>query len=473
VKPLFIGLILVVLAVIGMAFFYDYCSLWKMLPQGSHLWRQSDSWAMTLNFQQFKLHFLQPATYNLQAENGQVAGEFPLFYFIAAQTKHAGIVLRLMHSFIFISGIIATYFIAYYFLQRSLLSIWISILFFTSPLLVFYGNNFISDIPALSMSFLAWAIFLNQQQKNSALLFAFLFFAFATLLKASQLINYGILFIFLWKTKQLLFKHIILFLTLFIPISWYVYAKHYNTLHHDSYYFLSVFPVWKLSWYELGLGAWRMLVSWSDNYFWRPTSVVIIISCYFVFLHRNKLNQDLKTIIVSSLIFEIIYLVFFYQKMIGHEYYYAVFFIFFLFLIIGILKTYNLFHAENIFAHTALFLLLIPNFIFCVVKTEQKNQDAKYNIILADASFQQYLEKMGIKKLKTVVSLPDDSPNKTLSLIKRKGYTECNNYVKLLKEKKADYLILSDANWKLHPELQPYLVDSIGDFHGITIYQLR
>ncbi|HRB67738.1 MAG TPA: hypothetical protein PLO32_08090, partial [Chitinophagales bacterium] len=90
-------------------------------------------------------------TYNLQAENGQVAGEFPLFYFIAAQTKHAGIVLRLMHSFIFISGIIATYFIAYYFLQRSLLSIWISILFFTSPLLVFYGNNFISDIPALSM----------------------------------------------------------------------------------------------------------------------------------------------------------------------------------------------------------------------------------------------------------------------------------------------------------------------------------
>ncbi len=472
-KSTLTGLYILLVAVIAVCIFYNYPSMLHLLPQGSHLWRQADCMAMTQNYQQFNLPFLQPEIYNLQSVNGKVVGEFPVFYFMAAQFKNAAFALRLIHSVIFLAGILSTYFIAFYFLQRRFLSFVCSLLLFTSPLLVFYGNNFLSDVPALSFAFIGWSFFLYSNKKENMLMFllAFILFAFAALLKASEIISFVIAFIFLLKIKPFKIKLFIPFTFCILPLCWYFYAKNYNKTNHDTYYFLNVFPIWKVALHDIGLGIWRMTISLSKNYFWRPTSVFLIMSSYFLIRHWKKLDIELRILIGTSFLLAIIYLLLFYQKMIGHEYYYVPFYIFVLFGIIGLLKTYNLFHAENVFTHTLLFLCLIPNLIFCKIFVTEKLTDNLYNGYLSSDEMQDFLEKNGVTENKILISLPDDSPDKTLYQLKRKGYTEFNDYLSVLKDKKADYLLLSNNGFMYTKELKPYQI--IGNFNGITLYKLK
>jgi len=475
VKQTLIGFSLLLFAVIAISIFYGYPSMLQMLPQGSHIWRQSDCMAMTQNYQQFHLSFLQPATYNLQSTNGNVAGEFPLFYFIAAQFPNAALALRSIHSVIFLAGITSTYFIAFHFLQRRLLAAFCCIIMFTSPLLVFYGNNFLSDVPALSFAFIGWAIFLHayKNEKVFWIWISFCCFTFAALLKASEAINFMIAFVFMVKTKKTESKFFIPYSLFLIPVAWYFYAKSYNLNNHDTYYFLSVFPVWKLSFYDIGLGIWRMIVSNSNNYFWRPTAVVLILSVWFLIKNWKKLNTDLRILIFASLGFTIMYIVFFFQKMIGHEYYYVPFFIFALFGIIGLLKVYNFYHAENVFAHTLIFLCLWINIFYCKIFVAEKLTLPLYNGYLSSNGMQTFLEENGVDKNKIIISLPDETPNKTLYQLKRKGYTEFNDYESILKNKKADFLIIEKSFTKQHQALEPYLNDSIGNFNGFVFYKLK
>ncbi|MCB0508495.1 MAG: hypothetical protein KDD21_09360 [Bacteroidetes bacterium] len=471
-RSILLGAGIVLLAILALALYYDFTTMWTFLPKGSHIWRQADCFAMTLNYKQFHLPFFHPATYNLQSINGNVAGEFPLFYFIAAQFKHPAIALRVMHTIALFVGILSIYFIAFYFLRRRLLSVFCALLFFTSPLLIFYGNNFLSDVPALCFAFLGWAIFLFHQEKMSYIVLSFMLFAIASLLKASEIFHFSMVFFFLIINKKRNIKNYIPFVLCLLPIAWYIYAKRYNQQQHDTYYFLSVFPIWKLSIAEISLAIRRMCITWSKNYFWIPTLILLLFGAFKVFQHRHKLNADLKQILVISFVFVLVYILLFFEKMIEHEYYYTFFFVFFLFLTIAILKTYNCFQAENIFAHTLLFLFLISNIIFCNHFVKEKLSYNQYDTTTATDTFQQKLEQLGITEDKVVLSLPDISPNQSLSLMQRKGYTAFNEYATPLKNKKIDFVILIQTKWEQFPLLQPYAKDSIGTYGDITIYRL-
>lgn len=96
------SIVLLLITFVAIVLLYDFPALWQQLPQGSHLWRQADCWAMTENYQQFNLPFLKPEVYNLQAINGKSVGEFPLTYFIAAQFSNAVFALRFLHTFCFL-----------------------------------------------------------------------------------------------------------------------------------------------------------------------------------------------------------------------------------------------------------------------------------------------------------------------------------------------------------------------------------
>jgi len=481
VKQHQVAIFLLLIAILAIGIFYQYPMIWQLQPQGAHLWRQSDCMAMTQNYQQFHLFFLQPATYNLQSTNGNVAGEFPIFYYVAAQFPNSAFALRILHSMIFLSGIFATYFIAFYFLQRRLLSLFCSVLMFTSPLLVFYGNNFLSDVPALSFAIIGWAIFLHHYKKEHLfwLFSAFACFAFATLLKASEAIHFAIAFILIIKTRKPNLKLLLPFSLLIIPLFWYYYAKSYNKTNHDSYYFLSVFPIWKLSLQEIGLGVWRIVMSNSKNYFWRPTSILLVIGTYFLIKRKKKLGDELGVLILNSFIVTTLYVVFFYQKMIAHEYYYIPFFAFVLFGIIGLLKIYNAYHAENIFAHSFAYIFLIINIIYCKKFVEEKLTIPLCNGYLSSNEMQLFLEKNGVTKYKSIISLPDDTPNKTLYQLKRKGYTEFNkypedeNYRNLIKYHQADFLLVDSNYMSKHILIKSYLKDSIGSFKGFILYKIN
>jgi hypothetical protein len=354
-----------------------------------------------------------------------------------------------------------------------------SVFLFTSPLLVFYGNNFLSDVPALSFAFMGWAFFLNGYKKDNLffLCLSFFCFTFAALLKASEVMNLVIVMVYLIQFRKLnskpLFSFLFSLFSFLIICSWYFFAKSYNQQNHDTYYFLSVSPVWKLSAHEIGLGIWRMVVSNSRNYFWPPASILLLLSVYFLIKKIKKINKELKLLILSAFILNILYVIVFYQKMIGHEYYYIPFFVFVLFGIIGILKVYNSYHAENIFTHTFAYLFLVINIIYCKNFTAEKLTVPLYNGYLSSKEMQEFFEKNGVIKYKSVISLPDETTNKTLYQIKRKGFTGFNHYEAVLKNREADFLLADENFLKQQKKLQPFLKDSVGYFNGFVLYKLK
>ena len=467
------GLIILCISLIFIGWLYNYPTLLHLLPQGSHIWRQADCVAMAQNYQQYNLSFFQPQIYNLQADYGKAAGEFPILYYIAAQFTDVAFALRFIHTLIFAAGIIGVYFVALFFLQRQFLTLIACWIFCSSPLIVFYGNNFLSDAPALSFAILGWAFLLYGYKKQNFILsvFAFSCFTIAGLLKASEVLNFGFAFLFHLKFGRKNIKYFSLFILLLIPMAWYGYARQYNVLHHDKYYFLSIAPIWKLSLYNIGLGAWRMLFAQSNNYFWWPMRLLLLCSLYFVFKHHKKLDAELRFMLYASGLFTILYVLIFYEKMILHEYYYIYFYIFILFTIISILKTYNFYYAENVFSHAFIFLLIFPNLIFCKNFIAKKLTDSQYNHTLATSSFQTYLSNNNVSNTAVVLSLPDDTPNKTLYLIKRKGYTEFNPYISLLEKHKINFILIGDDALKKEVALQPFLQDSLSYFKGFTLYK--
>ncbi|HNF48117.1 MAG TPA: hypothetical protein PKO18_03705 [Chitinophagales bacterium] len=455
---------------------YNFPFFWKLPPQGSHIWRQSDCMAMVNNFKENKLPFFQPETYNLQSEQGKCAGEFPILYYIAAKFSDPTYALRVIDSFIFILGVIAVFFIAFYFLQDELLALLPSLLLFTSPLLVFYGNNFLSDVPALSFAYIGWAFFFYSEGRKSKVIFllALVFFVFSVLLKASQLLNFAILFIYLFAYKKEAKFSSLFSLCLFalIPVAWYAYAKWYNAQHHDTYYFLGIYPIWKLSVYEIGLCIWRMTMSWGKNYFWPTTSVLLIIASALLWKHKNKLHPELRLLLLYSFLFTTLYILLYFQRMIRHEYYYVAFYVFVLFFLISLLLLYKKFYAENIFSHTALFLFLIPNLVFCNYYIHEKLKDNRPNAVLSSSGFQYFLEKNGVTKDKMVLILPDISTNITLNQIHRKGYTAYNTIDEVLKQHKADFILLGDSS--LITNMRKYIAtDTAATYREMFLYRLK
>ncbi len=471
------AVILLLIALAGISIYYDYPSMLSLQPQGSHMWRQADCMAMTQNYKQFHLPFFEPETYNLESTHGKVAGEFPIFYFIASKFENAGFALRLMHAIIFLLGIFAAYSVAFYFLERRLLSIFCCLMLFTSPLLVFYGNNFLSDVPSLSFAWMGWALFLHHYKREEVtwMLVAFTCFALSALLKASEALNLIIVFLFLYRSRIRTprIKGFILFLYALLPVFlWYAYAKWYNAENHNTYYCLSSAPAWKLSLKDTGLGLWRMVVSWSKVYFWRPTSIALILSSYFLYKNRKRLSDELKAVILLSVMTTILYILFFYEKMISHEYYYAAFYIFVLFWIIGTVRVYNFFYAENVFSHTALFIFLLINIFYCKNFVKDKLTFETYNGYLSSEWMQQFLAQHGVDENKSVLVIPDCSPNEKLYQLKRKGFTDFNHAGDILKQKKADYLF-ADANSSTLKTYSFTPQDTIASFYGFYLYKLK
>ena len=476
-----ISLLLLVFALMAVSIYYEYPSLLHFLPQGSHLWRQTYSMDMALNYKLYHLPFLQPEVSNLLSTNGKAAAEFPLFYFIAAKFNYPEYTLRCIHSILFISGIIAAFYIALYFLKDYLLSFFTAMLLFSSPLLVFYGNNFLTDVPALCISYIAWAFYLYAANFKFKLLYYcsfFLLLSLSCLLKASYAINYGILAVLIILQPNTQLKKpvymFILMLTLLPLYLWYAYAKAYNIENHHTYFFLGTYPIWKLSYYDIGLTAWRITVSWSKSYFWRPTSILLILCFYLYYKYRKQIFTELHLFVLSSFFLTVAYIILFYERLMKHEYYYITFYIFVLFWIVAVLYICKRFYGEIIsWIKVFLVCLLLVNIIYCKLYTTEKQTDTYYNKNLASDEMQHFLLSKGVSQFKTLISVPDETPCQTLYLIKRKGYTEFNNYIDILKNKKADFLILTDETWKQKETLQPYLKDSIADFHGITLYKLK
>ena len=242
---------------------YNYQHILFYPPQSLHQWRQCDCLSITLNYYQNNAPFFEPAVNNLGWDGtGKTVSDFPLVYFIVGKLwKIFGqqeSIYRMIVLLFFFSGLFALFKIFEDRLKDSVLALTGSLLMFTSPTLVYYANNFLMNIPALSLAMIGLLFFFRfvQTSSNKHLLLFCLFYSLAGLLKISSLLSFmailGLFALELLGIKPIRDRKIFnrpiqqsLFLlgVLVIQMAWILFAVQYNKQNNAGYFLVGIIPL--------------------------------------------------------------------------------------------------------------------------------------------------------------------------------------------------------------------------------------
>ena len=515
-------LIFVLLFTVFAVSYYD--SVLDKGPLNTHVWRQTDCLSLT-HYYANGSNFFSPEMHIQLGDNktsGRTAGEFPILYFIVgilwSLFGESYIIYRLFYLMILFLGLFSFYKSLQILFKDFYWSIVVSLLLFTSPVYVFYGVSFLTDIPAMSFIFIALYFLLQYSQKKIRKFFfvSMGFFALAGLIKISSLIAFvfiSIIFLLeLFSIKTLgsrkLFNHQKLewigFSAVVLCIfSWYSYAHYYNSIHTFKYTFNSIHPLWLIGESDIHTLIKDIKSFVSQVFFSKP----ILYAFMFTFIMNLTLWKKiplfayLSNIIIA--IGSIIYFILWAPLMGIHDYYYSALLILF----IGILIPFIWFIRSNYpdffkgyRLKTFIGLFLIYNFFYCVSVTKLKTLSTKNNnyIMIGNHDFvdfmtwtnwdvqnnwhryekmRPYIREIGIKEEDKVICIPDASFNSSLFLLNQKGWTNFENYsttkeIEELIQKGAKYLFISNPDFLNKEFLTPFLTEQIGDYKGIKIFKL-
>lgn len=189
-----IWLILGLLIIFGITFFSTYFPSANDLPRGVHQWAQADRLALCYRFIDGK-NLTQPATLSLKTTDGDVGVECSVFQYAFAQVIRLGFPKRYL-PFLYKFFSFSMFFVALSLLvsqvlkKENVLSIlFFFVVLFSSPLLLFYGYNYLPDIWALSLILFSLYFFHKGLTKN--IFFILFICGLSSLIKTSS----GIYFI--------------------------------------------------------------------------------------------------------------------------------------------------------------------------------------------------------------------------------------------------------------------------------------
>jgi hypothetical protein len=499
--------IIVFLAIILIAsFLYEYQDIIFLLPQSVHHWRQSDCASFAMIYYEEGMKFFEPKVYNVLMGGGNCAGECPiLYYFVACLYKIFGpheFIFRLVCLLIFYGGLVSLLNITYRFLADKFYSFYVPLLLFTSPLIVFFANNFLCDVPSLSMSLIAWSFILKYRDTGrlSSFWLSMLFFALAGLLKANGLISFvalgGMYFLELnqWiglNRGSKLFIHlrsnIAGFILVFVVVAgWYLWAIHYNEQYGVSFLGTKAWPGWPI--WEV---SDKDFLSTTTKLFFHATHIFHLLTCALVvflicFINANRAYTDkfLYGVFLLTLIGSVFFLMMFFVGLQDNIYYFVNIMIVPVFVFIAGLEIMRNRYTQifnSIVFKGVLLVFLGLNVAYAKSKQKVYYHEGQMhfhsNKNFYDPAFKPFLDSIGVAKTDLVISMPDPTPDITLYLIGRMGWTEFNIQKDTAIINKcigwgARYLIINDLTLAGDPALMNYTGDFVAKFNSILIYRL-
>jgi 4-amino-4-deoxy-L-arabinose transferase-like glycosyltransferase len=188
-----------ILFLLGVSIFYKYHEIVLKRPQSVHQWRQSDCASIALNYYQGGMNFFNPETHNLTSDGGtsgkSCTSEIPvLYYSVAVLYKVFGYhdsIYRIFNTLLFFLGLFYLFQIFLYLLKDTYWAIALTLLFFTSPVLVYYGNNYLTNSSSLAFSIVGWYYFIRfyYEKKQKWFYISMAFFLIAAALKVTALFS--------------------------------------------------------------------------------------------------------------------------------------------------------------------------------------------------------------------------------------------------------------------------------------------
>lgn len=498
------SVIIFIITLLIVSVYYNYPKYLFYHPQSIHYWRQSDCASTALLYSENGMHFFKPELHNLMSEaetTGYAVGEFPFIYYMAAICYkvfgHHEFFLRGINLLIVFIGLFYFFKLVYLLSVDSFWAIILPILLFTSPLLVYYSNNYLPEAPSLGLNLIGWYFFFKFYKNPELLnlLIAVLFFAFAALIKVTSGMSL-IVMISLWvldytgmitlSGQSRLFnkpgKSIYIITTGIALVGiWYLFAIHYNNIHFTGYFRTDILGFWQISPLEIDKTLTQMERIW--KFFIFNDSVYFIMGIIYLMVLIN-FREKLLLIINSLLIIgSLLFLMLWFGLLQYHDYYFLpllilTFFLFISWVILGRKYYPRLFN--NWLIKVAALILLILNVDYAKNKVYSRYNDSWYREIKQDmVGIEGYAEQLGIQHDDKVICANDISPNHMLYLMNRRGWSELNNFthdsLKVIYQIKngAKYLILYDPQPEEYNYLQSFIDNRIGQKEKVLFFSLK
>lgn len=517
---------LFLLFLILISLLYNYHEIIFKGPWLPHMWRAADCLSITQNYFQEGLNFFKPEVHWTGPQgNGKTISEFPIIYFAVAKLwtlfgKHY-FIYRSINILLVFSGLFSLYKISYRILKDNFWAAFIPIFLFTSPALVFYTNNFLSNAPAFGLSLTGiWCYLLfTDTGKKKWLVLSVLFFTVAGLLKVTSLLIVLAFFSFQVlqsysdirrngiNGKALLSRFLPYLPVIAILFIWVRYTDYYNS-NNNRIFLQDLFPIWDLN-------AEQRNEIWKNLYFTLLPSffnkkALAVVGTLFVINIVFWLNKGNKYLLIIPITFlgVMLYIFLWFKAFDVHDYYLINLLIIIPLILLGFLHElrtrFKMVFSSMIFKSTA--IIGVSLLIYLTTMTNRLKYDVndpilKYDVALDEAekelyaykqynyrrtfeafeSITPYLRSIGINRNDMVISIPDNSINISLVLMDQKGFTDYGyvptkgkpkERIEEFKSIGAKYLIVNDIDKINHQEFTPYLQNKIGEYKNVSIFKL-
>ena len=519
----FIPVYLFLIISAGLFFLMGYPEVASKGPFSRHSYRQGDSYAFALNYYYENNKFMEPSVLCVcEEKGGRTVSEFPVLYYLTAQiwklTGVSPLVLRLINLAILFIGLFYLYKLSFEILRDHFWASTVSLLMFSSPLLGFYGFNFIPNTPALGFALIAsyYSYKYHTSSKVRFLLLATILFTLGALIKISSLFAFlainAVLFIrnirqVKQKPRALLLQLASAVFVFALVSGWYLFAKDYNYRNLDGLFRQDIIPIWDLS----SEHVQRIKDSAYTNtiiYFLNPVAL-IALAVFFItsVIFRKKTDQALLAVTAVLFAGIILFILLFFDGMDDHEYFLIDVTVIIPAVTITFLTTLKnlspgLYHSASLRLSAFILLLFSLNYNMVMTRVHYNPHDklVTRNIPLPNRVMEYwkwaywdweiklkryegivpYIRNLGIRFEDKIISIPDESPNRTLTLLHQKGFTDYhywNNYEGIRRTQRkielgAKYLIVQGDENLLREDVAPFTQNLIGEYNGIRIYKL-
>ena len=458
------------------------------------------------------MHFFRPQTHGLysdQCTTGYASpSEVPvLYYFIAILYKIFGyheLIFRAVNLIIFYLGLYYLFRLACLMLNDLFFSAIVLALIFTSPVLVYYGNNFLPNTVALSFSLIGWYHFYRYHlhKKTGTLLLSMLFFGIAGLLKITELTGLLIILVLMLADRLKItslklvadrdfIPGIISILLIFTAIAgWLWYAKAYNNQHGSIQFSTHTYPYWRLGKAAVDNVFHKMHTLWFADYFYPPTLYGMIACIPFTAVFLKRSDKLLSVVSLFLILAVVAFSLLWFQALADHDYFFIGFYVLPAFLFINFFVILKSLKLKIVYQRIIQVVLIGVTFVNLLHAHER--QLIRYNSWMNDYPEMQdvytikpWLREQGIHERDTVVFYPGVNI-RALYLMNLKGWPVADHTWARPKDQLPDsvlmgtflangakYLITNNINSLMaYPLLLPYAKDLYGKYGSVYIFRI-
>lgn len=503
-KHKYFPLFIYVLLVLGVMLFLGFYTYLRTPPGGMHFWRQSDSASFIAYYYEHGLNFFEPGTYNMNCADGKAASEFPILYYITAVLWHIfgrqEYTLKVIDTLIVLTGFYCFFKIAVRQIGNQYAALALTLLLMSSSTLLTYTANYLPDPPSLGLCLIGAYYFFRFAETGNYKLFllAFAVFTLSSLIKISLMVFplsiVGLVFIERIVKLKLgpkplftgsLFKYVWPMATFIgIVALWVVWVKSYNAANTCNLFLTNPVPIWKFSQAEVVAELKRINHDWLSHYYYKSTVHVLLVIIVLGLLnikYWGKLNLWLCSFLLLG---GLSYFLLFFKLFEAHDYYIIALFIPLVFTVLfSFASFYNRFKVLKTSWLPVLGLAVIAalSLNYAKKKIAQRSEMIEYiGFNMAMYDIRGKVEEYGIPKDATVFSFPDSTPNGTLYYLRRKGFTNWQNYglpgiPALLNEyihRGAQYLVINHPDYYQFAQSDWFDAQQVGEYKGIRMYKV-